>query len=128
MSAKFPKNHRLNSLKTISELFKKGNAFAIYPFKFIILQTNTQEPTPIQLLISVPKRNTKKAVQRNRIKRLVREVYRNNSLPLFVKATDCKHQYALAILFIGNQEPSYEEVDSKLKNGINRLINNYISE
>ncbi len=127
MSAKFPKYHRLDSLKTISELFKKGNAFIIYPFKFIILTIDAGGPAPLQLLISVPKRNIKKAVQRNRIKRLVREVYRTNNETLIHKAKECQHQYAMAIIFIGNQEPVYDEVESKLKTALNKLTNNYIS-
>ena len=127
MSAKFPKYHRLDSLKTISELLRHGNAFTIYPFKIIILKTNSEEPVPIQVLISVPKRNVKKAVQRNHIKRLVREVYRTNNQTLLYKATECHQHYAMAIIFIGTQLPVYDEVESKLKIAINKLINNYIS-
>jgi ribonuclease P protein component len=126
MNAKFPKYQRLDSVKTITELFKNGHGFTIFPFKVIILKNNTNSPAPVQLLITVPKRHFKKAVHRNRIKRLIREVYRTHSEPLLSKAIECKQQYAVGIVFTGNQLPLFKEVETKLSTAINKLINNYI--
>lgn len=69
----FGKAERLHSKKLIQELFTKGSSFYLHPFKVLTLP---QSAPPNQVLISVSKRNFKKAVDRNLIKRRVRESYR----------------------------------------------------
>lgn len=72
----FTKAERLSSKKLIQELFNKGSSFYLHPFKVFILASNDSESS--QLLISVPKSNFKKAVDRNTVKRRIREGYRLN--------------------------------------------------
>src|SRR5689334_22335657 len=72
----FTKAERLSSKKLIQELFNKGSSFYLHPFKIVILASNDFESS--QLLISVPKSNFKKAVDRNTVKRRIREGYRLN--------------------------------------------------
>jgi ribonuclease P protein component len=71
----FTKAERLNSKKDIQELFDQGSSFYLYPFKVLVAQRSRQV-FPHRLLISVSKRNFKKAVDRNTIKRRIREGYR----------------------------------------------------
>jgi ribonuclease P protein component len=73
----FKKHEKLTSEKAIKELFDKGSSFYLSPFKVLSIQ----QPLPSassQVLISVPARNFKRAVDRNKIKRRVREAYRLN--------------------------------------------------
>jgi ribonuclease P protein component len=72
----FGKVERLNSKKNIQELFTKGSSFYLYPFKVLVLPNQDQNTPYHQLLISVSKRNFKRAVDRNTIKRRIREGYR----------------------------------------------------
>jgi len=72
--ATFKKSVRLSSEKRIQELFKKGSSFYLYPFKVVFLPS--QETAASQILISVPVRSFKKAVDRNKVKRRIREGYR----------------------------------------------------
>lgn len=74
----FPKSHRLCSKYLIDKLFEPGcsKSFSAFPLRLII---RTVEEENTQLLISVPKRYFKHAVDRNRVKRQIREAYRNNS-------------------------------------------------
>ncbi|WP_291723852.1 ribonuclease P protein component [Bernardetia sp.] len=75
----FSKKERLSSIKDIEMLFKKGNSLFVFPLKLIFIKKTLDEDKklqPARLLISVPKRNFKKAVDRNRIKRQIREGYR----------------------------------------------------
>ncbi|MBS1557061.1 MAG: ribonuclease P protein component [Bacteroidetes bacterium] len=73
MKFTFKKEERLSSKKQIEELFAKGSYFYLFPFKVVYLPANT---TATQVLISVSARTFKKAVDRNLIKRRIRESYR----------------------------------------------------
>ena len=74
----FKKAERLAGEKHIKELFEKGSSFHLYPFRVLFLpHPDTSWPFS-QTLISVPKGNFKRAVDRNKIKRRIREGYRLN--------------------------------------------------
>jgi ribonuclease P protein component len=75
-SFRFPKSERINKDKEIKELFDKGSSFYLHPCKVIYWQMPAGSSSKI--LVSVSKRNFKKAVQRNRIKRQLREAWRLN--------------------------------------------------
>lgn len=72
----FAKAERLHSKKIIQELFTKGSSFYLHPFKILVLANPDQSAPMHQVLISVSKRNFKKAVDRNLLKRRIREIYR----------------------------------------------------
>jgi len=75
---RFRKEERLTKENDIQELFNKGSSFYLFPFKVFFLP-NAQPGYPFhQVLISVSKRNFKRAVDRNLIKRRMREAYRLN--------------------------------------------------
>jgi ribonuclease P protein component len=73
----FKKDEKLSSEKWIQELFAKGSSFYLYPFKVITLP-HPINTLPNQVLISVPARTFKRAVDRNLLKRRIREAYRLN--------------------------------------------------
>ncbi|HPD59040.1 MAG TPA: ribonuclease P protein component, partial [Paludibacteraceae bacterium] len=68
----FPKSERLNSKIKIDRLFTDGKAFLVYPLRTVYF-ISSENPSELEVLISVPKKKFKKAVHRNRIKRLIRE-------------------------------------------------------
>jgi ribonuclease P protein component len=78
MQFKFRKEEKLKSEKLIKELFDRGSSFYFFPFKVLVMPTPDKSARFHQLLVSVSKKNFKKAVDRNLIKRRVRESYRLN--------------------------------------------------
>lgn len=120
------KNERLKSRKAIDQLFADGKSFSMFPLKAIWqkLPANDQQPTAnafLQAAFSVSKRNFKKAVDRNRIKRLMRESYRLQKNELFNSLVVSKQSIAVFILYTGNELPEYDLVFSKMTLIIKRL-------
>ncbi len=72
----FKKAERLSKEKTIQELFNRGSSFYLYPFKVVYMLNPDQSVITPQVLISVSSRNVPRAVDRNLIKRRIREAYR----------------------------------------------------
>ena len=105
------KNQKLKSRKAISQLFIEGNHMKSFPVKMIYLP-NSDHEINTKVAFSVPKRNFKLAVDRNRIKRLLRESYRLNQYHFF---EDHHESYNIMFIYMSNVMPSYDEVDHKLK-------------
>ena len=116
----FRKADKLKSRKTIDELFSKGNSFSNFPFKVIWLPKNKE--ASLQVAVGVSSRNFKKATERNRIKRLMKEAYRLQKEKLQVQLQQQDQQLSVFILYMGKELPEYEVVFEKIGTIINRLI------
>ena len=117
LNFRFTKAERLSSKKKIEELFAKGSSIYLYPFRLVYVSHT--EPTPHQLLISVSKRNFKKAVTRNRIKRLIREAYRTNKQLLGTS----ENKYRLGLIYTAKEIPEFKHLNQKLIEILSRLKN-----
>ena len=117
----FPKEEHLCRKKLIDELFgKQGSSFGIYPLRLVWIKSEVPTTTPPQVLISVSKRTFKRAVERNRLKRLIREAYRLNKHHL----TEAPHTVAsLGILYTGKEKSELPLLEKKLISGLIRLRN-----
>lgn len=122
MSYSFPKSERLRKLKHIQALFSHGKSIQSYPLKMIFLPLEDDLESQFQVLVSVPKRGFKKAVHRNRIKRLIRESYRLQKHYLQEITTG---KYAFAIIFIGKEMPDYNLVYEKMMLCLKKIIKEY---
>lgn len=121
----FPKKERLKSKKLLEQLFRKGSAISAFPLKLLYLKTSLPEDVPFQVTVVAPKRNFKSAVKRNRIKRLLKEAYRLNK-PFFFNNT--KGQYALVILYLGKEMPSFSQIESGTKTLLAKLLKKISNE
>ncbi len=121
----FRKAERLCSKKLITEVFEKGNSFYIKPIKALWLDTSLPTSVPAQLLITVPKRYIHDSWQRNSIKRLIREAYRQNKELLYLILQQKQKQCALAIVYTGRKIITAAEIESAIILILCRLSEEY---
>ena len=119
----FKKNEKLKSRKRIAGLFEGGQSFAKYPLRVVWAAVEQQEGgAAIQFGVSVAKKKFPKAVHRNRIRRLVREAWRQQKYRL-VEATPGKRQaLAVMMLYTGTEELPFAEIEAAMKELIHRLL------
>ncbi len=117
----FSKNERLKSKKQIENLFAEGKLIHQFPLQLRYQHIQSENPPTLKVAFSVPKRNFKKAVERNRIKRLLRECYRHQKHKLY--ESDIQ-SYNFMILYIGKEEPAYQ----KLFKDVDVLLSKFIAK
>ncbi|MCX2763192.1 ribonuclease P protein component [Aquimarina muelleri] len=118
MKATFNKTERLKSKKEIDILFSDGKSISKYPIRLVYKKLDFKENTPIKAGVSVSKRNFKKAVDRNFIKRLMRESYRKNK---YIVA-NTTHQFAFMFLYLGKEIPEYSLIESKIEGVLQKFV------
>jgi len=122
----FTKVERLCNKSLIDKLFTRGRSFFHYPFKVVFRYADANDKFsgtyPAKVLISISKRHFKRAVERNRIKRLVRESYRINKALLYKELEKRELKLTIGILFTGKAVPTYHETEKKIIEVIHRLI------
>jgi ribonuclease P protein component len=106
------KQERLKSKTLIGKLYKEGKSIKCFPLRLVYIQEEHTSTFPAQVGVSVPKRNFKKAVHRNRLKRLLRESYRKQK-SLVYKNIDKPYVYMIS--YIGKEEYTYIELEKKMK-------------
>ena len=111
MNYTFNKKEKLKSQKLIEQLFAQGQSVVAHPMRLVYLKTEFDEAIKIKAGVSVSKRHFKKAVDRNRIKRLMREAYR---LQKAAYIDNISGQYALMILYIGKDGTDFETISKKM--------------
>lgn len=112
MRPTYSKAEKLKSKKLIETLFSEGNSVSAYPLRMVYLQTPLEDGTPIKVGVSVSKKRFKNAVDRNRIKRLLREGYRLNKAAFF---SELNTSVACMIIYIGKEGTTFDEVNAKSK-------------
>ncbi|MGB5238455.1 MAG: ribonuclease P protein component [Flavobacteriaceae bacterium] len=122
MSFSFSKQEKLKSRKTIELLFQKGNSITQYPLKLYYLPVDKDQEVRVKAAVSVPKRNFKRAADRNRIKRLLREAYRLNKHLIF---NNIEGNFAFLILYLGKDLPPYDEVEKSMQGVFKKLVNKF---
>lgn len=108
-----PRAEILRSRKAIEQLFAGGTQIKAFPI-LMRWQNCELSETPVKVAFSVPKRNFKKAVDRNRIKRLMREAYRKNKTLLNEELKKGDQGIELMFIFVGREMPDHALTEEKI--------------
>lgn len=114
----FSKTERLCSQVLIDRLVEKGKAFNSFPFRVSWLEIS-ESSSPVKVVISVPKRIYKKAVDRNKIKRQIREVYRKEKQKVYDTLGDKK--ILLMLVYTAKTKIEFKELEVKIIETLERL-------
>lgn len=121
-SASYNKKEKLKSRKLIEQLFVKGRSFSVFPLK-VFYTVLPEADMPVQAGVGVSARNFKKAVARNRIKRLLRESYRLNKTGLLDVLKTGEKKLAVFFLYVGKELPEGALLNEKMSAALTKLGN-----
>lgn len=116
----FRKHERLTHRTIIERLFQEGRAYKDYPLILLVLPCELSSST--QITMNVSKRTFKRAPDRNRVKRLLREAWRHSKHEVNAAAAAAQCQYALAYLYVGKELPQASLIHTKISGLNQRLI------
>ena len=120
MQQSYKKEEKLKKRKLIGHLFARGSSVSAFPIKLIYLELEHESPYKIQAGMSVSKRNFKRAVDRNKIKRLLREVYRKNKHLIYQSEHTKKHIFMF--IYVGKKELEYSLLEEKMISVLDKFL------
>lgn len=107
-------------MKVIQKLFKEGKSFSHFPLRVIYMEMENQDST-LQAGFTVSTRHFKHAIDRNRIKRLMRESYRLQKNKLLLGLVENKRKLAVFFIFTAAELPKYKEVFEMMGTALERI-------
>jgi ribonuclease P protein component len=119
---RFPKSERLKSRKQIDQLFEKGKGFSIFPVRVMYqFFPGDEQNNGLQIGVTASKRYFKKAVDRNRIKRLLREAYRLQKHDLQTQVKESGKRGLVFFLYTDKTIASFETVKTAVSKCLKKL-------
>ncbi len=118
----YGKNEKLKSRKLLEQVFSEGKSFTVFPVKVFYLKPNTPLDFPVKVGVGVSGKHFKKAVDRNRIKRLLREAYRTEKLALHKYLQEQNKHVVVFLLYIDKVLPEYAVIKTKMPLILERII------
>lgn len=116
------KEERLCSQKIIGEMFTSGESFLSYPIKVVFQKTELPGSFPVQAAFTVSKRNFKRAVKRNLLKRRMREAYRLNKSDFYPEITEKELQIAIMFVYIGKDIIEYPAIEKAMISALKKTL------
>jgi len=106
----YNKEEKLKSRKLIEYLFSKSKSISAFPVRVLYNFVEDDTSVPLQAGVTTSSRNFKKAIERNRVKRILREAYRLQKLPLQQHLKEQNKSLALFFIYTGKELPVFAEV------------------
>jgi len=114
----FPKKEHLCGEIRLGKLYAEGKAFIVYPLRVVYKISENQDNVPVKVLVSVPKKRFKHAVDRNRIKRLMRESYRLSKVPFIDIVVSKSVSVQIAFNYVANLETDFATLKRKMEKAL----------
>ena len=118
----FPKSEHLCGEIRITKLFTQGDAFITFPLRVVYLLQPKTEGEAVSVMVSVPKKRFKRAVKRNKLKRLMREAYRLNKQVIADLMEQKQMQIQIAFNYVSNDELDFATIEKKMKQALQKLV------
>ena len=131
----YSKQEKLKSRKALEQLFAKGKSFSVFPIKVFYTvsdqlvgdlidnpEIKINETGLVQAGVGVSSRIFKKAHDRNKVKRLLREVYRTQKQPLYTSVASNQQQLNVFFLYIGKELPVFADLQVAMEKTLEKLI------
>ncbi len=123
-----PKYERICKENDIKALFDRGMGVSIYPYRVVFLfHRDESRPVTVRVLVSVSKKRFHHAVNRNRVKRLIREAWRRNKAPLYEICEKDNISVDVALVYTATVIHSYEEMLKKTQKAVQEILKKYSS-
>jgi ribonuclease P protein component len=111
----FSKEERLTGKTSIDQLFNEGKSINVFPFRIFFKLVDTPDEPVARLLIAIPKKKVKHAVNRNRLRRLVREAYRLNRTEFLTWLETKSVRLHFALIYTGEGiDLTYKDIEAKI--------------
>jgi ribonuclease P protein component len=117
----FPKKEHLCGEIRINRLFTEGKAFIAYPLRVMYSINKIPSTEAVKTMVTVPKKRFKRAVKRNRIKRLMRESYRLNKHSLYELCNEHNISLQIAFGYVSDTEADFVEIQEKMRKALARI-------
>jgi len=117
----FPKAMRITRKSQLDLLFSSGKSFIAYPLRVIFVKREKTEGEDLSVLVSVSKRKFKRAVKRNRIKRLLRETFRQQRHELEIALQPLPFSLDVAFLYLKSELSDYAEISQSMTKALGLL-------
>jgi len=116
------KDERLCSHKTLGDLFTSGESFLVFPLKVVFLKSEAPLPYPAQAAFAVSKRNFKRAVKRNLLKRRMREAYRLNKNLLYDELAAKNLHISMMFIFVGKDLLEFATIEKAMISALKKVV------
>ena len=114
---------RLKLRKQIETLFQSGEAFSVFPLRIVYARTKTTgaEPSPVRVGFSIPKKRIKKAVGRNKVRRVIKEAWRLQKHALY-RQIPTGLQLHCFLVFTGTEKFTFADAEKVVRKAIEKLV------
>jgi len=117
----FRKEEKLCSQKIIGDIFLSGTSFLCYPLKVVWKYEESRTSFPAQVVFSVPKRLFKRAIDRNFLKRHLREVYRYQKQELYQSLELNNRKIAVMVVYIAKEKLEFAQIEGAMSKVVTKL-------